>query len=168
MSCSCYFFPSPQKNTGWPWRGEVWGNSVMWPVCMSVLLFHWAPFLQFRNTDVRVYHRYTLNRLQTATVRRRELTNYYKQTTANSAWWFNSAATTSCPVSTINTRYSAACCMTGESFCVYCKKLLRRVFFPPCLHKNYFYFKDNLISKVTKTEMHHEKHQMQVIRLTEL
>lgn len=39
-----FFFPSPQKNTGWPWRGEVWGNSVMWSVCMSVLLFHWVLF----------------------------------------------------------------------------------------------------------------------------
>lgn len=53
-------------------------------VCLHVCIaFPLGPFfLQFRNTDVRVYHRYTLNRLQTATVRRRELTNYYKQPTA--------------------------------------------------------------------------------------
>lgn len=47
------------------------------------------------------------------------------------------------------------------------QKAAKEVFFQ-CLHKNYFNFKDNLISKVTKTEMHHENHQMQVIRLTEL
>lgn len=47
------------------------------------------------------------------------------------------------------------------------QKTAKEVFFSVFI-RTFFYFKDNLISKVTKTEMHDEKHQMQVIRLTEL
>lgn len=124
MSCSCYFFPPPQKNTGWPWRGEVWGNSFLWSVCMSVFVFHWAIFLHLRSTDVRFYHCYTLNRLQTAAVSQRELTNCLKQQPKAP----RDSTTASCPVSTINNVCSVAGCTT-EDFKSLCVSVLSKELF---------------------------------------